>query len=83
MVKPSYVCGWSFLVLGHAALQVEGEVVAVHQHPLAKLLLKLLHIWLDPREVKFLQEARWRRVGSHGQVEKDQNLLIMLSSMST
>lgn len=53
----SYVCRWPFLVLGHAALQVEGQVVAVHQHALAKLLLKLLHVRLDSREVKFLEEA--------------------------
>lgn len=65
----SYVCRWSFLVLGHAALQVEGQVVAVHQHALAKLLLKLLHVRLDSREVKFLMEAQRRRVGAHGWME--------------
>lgn len=66
----SYVCRRTFLVLGHAALQVEGQVVAVHQHALAKLLLKLLHVRLDSREVKFLMGAQWRRVGSHGRMEK-------------
>lgn len=65
----SYVCRRSFLVLGHAALQVEGQVVAVHQYALAKLVLKLLHVWLDSREVKFLMETKRRRVGAHGWME--------------
>lgn len=56
----SYVCCWSFLVLGHTALQVEREVMAVDQNALAELLLKLLHIGLYSREVQFLREAQWR-----------------------
>ena len=68
----SYVGGGPLLVLRHAALQVEGEVVAVHQDALAKLLLKLFHVRLDPREVQFLpgvggkQRALMSGCGGHG-----------------
>ena len=55
--RQPYVCCRSLLVLGHTALQIKCEVVAVHQNTLAKLLLKLLHIWLYSWEVKFLQTA--------------------------
>lgn len=50
-----YVGRRSFFVLGHAALQIEGEVVAVHQDSFAKLLLKLLHVRFNPWEIEFLQ----------------------------
>lgn len=50
----SYVRGRALLVLSHAALQVEGEVVAADQHPLPELLLELPHVRLDPREIQLL-----------------------------
>lgn len=56
----SYICCWSFLILGHTALQIECEVIAVHQNTLAKLLLKLLHVWLYSWEIEFLKTVQWK-----------------------
>lgn len=61
----SYVCGGPLLVLGYTALQVEREVIAVHQHTLAKLLLKLLHIRLYPREIQFLKSRAMEMIRFH------------------
>lgn len=49
-----YVSGRSLFILRHTALQVEGQIVTVHQDPLPKLLLEGLHFRLDPREIQFL-----------------------------
>lgn len=49
-----YVSGRSLFILRHTALQVEGQIVTIHQDPLPKLLLKGLHFWLDPGEIQFL-----------------------------
>lgn len=55
-----YIGRGPFLVLGHTALQIERQVVAVHQNPFAELLLELLHIWLYSREIQPLRGAQWK-----------------------
>lgn len=52
--KQTHVGRGPLLVLGDAALQVEGQVVAADQNPFAKLLLELPHIRLDAGEIQFL-----------------------------
>lgn len=49
-----YVSGRSLFILRHTALQVEGQIVTVHQDPLPELLLEGLHFRLDPGEIQFL-----------------------------
>lgn len=49
-----YIGGWALLILCHTALQVEWQVVAFHEKPLPKLLLKRSAFRLDPREVQLL-----------------------------
>lgn len=54
--KQTHVGRGPLLVLGDAPLQVEGQVVAADQNPLAKLLLELPHVRLDAGEIQFLQD---------------------------
>lgn len=53
-----YISGWPLFILRHTALQVEGQIVTVHQDPLPKLLLEGLHFWLDPGEIQFLLKVK-------------------------
>lgn len=55
IVCESYVSSRSLLILCYTALKVERQIIAADQNSFPKLLLKLLHIRFDARQIESLQ----------------------------
>lgn len=50
-----YVSSRSLLIFCYTALKVEGQIIAADQNSLPKLLLKLLHVRFNARQIESLQ----------------------------
>lgn len=57
-VCKAYVSSRSLLILCNTALKVEGQIIAADQNSLPKLLLKLLHIRFNARQIESLQAKK-------------------------